>query len=102
MKWTLNTESSCASVVSLRTGDFIDQGVVQAFFQALSPVELDVYACAMAVQQAADQQADPRPSSNSLNGCVIKQLWRSVNSVGLTPEIAWVAVELGATLGGVA
>jgi DNA invertase Pin-like site-specific DNA recombinase len=39
-------------------GDFIDQGVVQAFFQALSPVELDVYARAMAVQQAADQQAN--------------------------------------------
>lgn len=39
-------------------GDFIDQGVVQAFFQALSPVELDVYVRAMAAQQTADQQAN--------------------------------------------
>lgn len=37
-------------------GDFIDQAVVQAFFQALSPVELDVYSRAMAAQKEANQQ----------------------------------------------
>jgi hypothetical protein len=32
--------------------------VVEAFFQALSPVELDVYARALAAQQQADQQIE--------------------------------------------
>ncbi len=36
--------------------DAVDAQVVEAFFQALSPVELDVYAHAVAAQQAEDQQ----------------------------------------------
>ena len=36
--------------------DPVDQHVVELFFQALSPVELDVYAAAVATQQATDQQ----------------------------------------------
>jgi DNA invertase Pin-like site-specific DNA recombinase len=36
--------------------DPIDMQVVEAFFQALSPVELDVYAAAVATQQATAQQ----------------------------------------------
>jgi hypothetical protein len=39
-------------------GDAIDLRVVEAFFQALSPVELDVYARAVADQQATDDQVD--------------------------------------------
>ena len=37
-------------------GDAIDLSVVEAFFQALSPVELDVYSHAIAAQQATDDQ----------------------------------------------
>ncbi|HJT56237.1 MAG TPA: recombinase family protein [Ktedonobacteraceae bacterium] len=36
--------------------DPVDAHVVEAFFQALSPVELDVYAAAVATQQATTQQ----------------------------------------------
>jgi DNA invertase Pin-like site-specific DNA recombinase len=36
--------------------DPVDRQVVEAFFQALSPVELDVYAAAVATQQATAQQ----------------------------------------------
>jgi DNA invertase Pin-like site-specific DNA recombinase len=36
--------------------DAVDAQVVEAFFQALSPVELDVYERAVAAQQAEDQQ----------------------------------------------
>lgn len=36
--------------------DPVDTQVVEAFFQALSPVELDVYAAAVATQQATTQQ----------------------------------------------
>jgi DNA invertase Pin-like site-specific DNA recombinase len=36
--------------------DPVDMQVVEAFFQALSPVELDVYAAAVATQQATTQQ----------------------------------------------
>src|SRR2546421_10237163 len=36
--------------------DPVDIQVVEAFFQALSPVELDVYAAAVAIQQATAQQ----------------------------------------------
>ena len=36
--------------------DPVDGQVVEAFFQALSPVELDVYAAAVATQQATAQQ----------------------------------------------
>ena len=36
--------------------DVVDAQVVEAFFQALSPVELDVYERAVAVQQMEDQQ----------------------------------------------
>jgi DNA invertase Pin-like site-specific DNA recombinase len=36
--------------------DPVDQQVVEAFFQAISPVELDVYAAAVATQQATAQQ----------------------------------------------
>ena len=37
-------------------GDPIDAGVVQAFFQALSPVELDAYARAVAAQQETEER----------------------------------------------
>jgi hypothetical protein len=36
--------------------DPVDERVVEAFFQALSPVELDVYAAAVATQQATAQE----------------------------------------------
>ncbi len=36
--------------------DPVDERIVEAFFQALSPVELDVYAAAVATQQAIAQQ----------------------------------------------
>src|SRR6266571_906302 len=36
--------------------DPIDEKIVEAFFQALSPVELDVYAAAVAIHQATAQQ----------------------------------------------
>ena len=36
--------------------DSVDQYVVELFFQALSPVELDVYTAAVATQQATTQQ----------------------------------------------
>jgi DNA invertase Pin-like site-specific DNA recombinase len=38
--------------------DAVDQYVVESFFQALSPVELDVYAAAVATQQATFQQIE--------------------------------------------
>ena len=38
--------------------DPVDGQVVQAFFQALSPIELDAYAQAMAAKQATDAQLD--------------------------------------------
>ena len=37
-------------------GDAVDPHIVQAFFQALSPVELDVYNCAVAAQQHTTEQ----------------------------------------------
>src|SRR5205823_12721127 len=36
--------------------DPVDERIVEAFFQALSPVELDVYTAAVATQQATAQQ----------------------------------------------
>jgi len=36
--------------------DAVDPQIVEAFFQALSPVELDVYARAVAAEQATDEQ----------------------------------------------
>src|SRR6266704_3278024 len=39
-------------------GDIVDLRVVETFFQALSPVELDVYSRAVAAQQATDDQVD--------------------------------------------
>jgi DNA invertase Pin-like site-specific DNA recombinase len=38
--------------------DWIDAAVVDAFFQALAPIELDVYARAVAAQRQADAQAE--------------------------------------------
>jgi DNA invertase Pin-like site-specific DNA recombinase len=38
--------------------DWIDAAVVDAFFQALSPIELDVYARAVAAQRHADAEAE--------------------------------------------
>jgi DNA invertase Pin-like site-specific DNA recombinase len=38
--------------------DWIDDAVVNAFFQALSPVELDLYARAMAAQQHTDEHVE--------------------------------------------
>jgi DNA invertase Pin-like site-specific DNA recombinase len=37
-------------------GDPVDAGVIEAFFQALSPLELDAYAQALAAQRETDQQ----------------------------------------------
>jgi DNA invertase Pin-like site-specific DNA recombinase len=39
-------------------GDAVDAVVVEAFFQALAPVELDAYAQAVAAQQAVDEQME--------------------------------------------
>ena len=39
-------------------GDPIDAQVVEAFFQALSPIELDAYARALATQKAADEKVN--------------------------------------------
>ncbi len=39
-------------------GDPIDERVVEAFFQALSPIELDAYAQALAAQKEADDKID--------------------------------------------
>src|SRR5215467_1868034 len=39
-------------------GDPVDQRVVEAFFQALAPVELDVYARAVAAQQSTQDQLE--------------------------------------------
>lgn len=38
--------------------DWVDATVVDAFFQALSPIELDVYARAVAAQQHTDEEAE--------------------------------------------
>jgi hypothetical protein len=38
--------------------DGIDAAVVEAFFQALSPIELDIYARAGAAQRHADEQTE--------------------------------------------
>ncbi len=38
------------------SADAVDRQIVEAFFQALSPVELDVYARAVAAEQASDEQ----------------------------------------------
>jgi hypothetical protein len=51
----------CASNITFLSGshipaDPVDVQVVEAFFQALSPVELDIYAAAVATQQATAQQ----------------------------------------------
>lgn len=74
-------------------GDFIDQGVVQAFFQALSPVELDVYARAMAVQQAADQQAN-RAQQQQLERLRYQAALAQRQFSRVDPENRLVAVEL--------
>jgi DNA invertase Pin-like site-specific DNA recombinase len=39
-------------------GDAVDEKVIEAFFLALSPIELDAYAQALSVQQAADEKLD--------------------------------------------
>jgi DNA invertase Pin-like site-specific DNA recombinase len=39
-------------------GDPVDEKVIEAFFLALSPIELDAYAQALSVQQAADEKLD--------------------------------------------
>jgi DNA invertase Pin-like site-specific DNA recombinase len=39
-------------------GDPVDQAVIQAFFEALSPIELDVYARALATHKHSADQAD--------------------------------------------
>jgi DNA invertase Pin-like site-specific DNA recombinase len=46
----------CVPVCQYIHADPVDERVVEAFFQALSPVELDVYAAAVATQQATTQQ----------------------------------------------
>src|SRR5437660_10269288 len=46
----------CVPVCQYIHADPVDQQVVEAFFQAISPVELDVYATAVATQQATAQQ----------------------------------------------
>src|SRR5437588_8765206 len=46
----------CVPVCEYIHADPVDQQVVEAFFQAISPVELDVYATAVATQQATAQQ----------------------------------------------
>jgi hypothetical protein len=38
--------------------DWIDEAVIEAFFQALSPIELDVYARALAAQREADEKTE--------------------------------------------
>src|SRR5213080_2521582 len=44
--------------------DPVDERIVEAFFQALSPVELDVYAAAVAAQQATAQQVSHAHQQN--------------------------------------
>src|SRR6266540_6358776 len=44
------------SVCQYIHADPVDEKIVEAFFQALSPVELDVYTSAVATQQATAQQ----------------------------------------------
>ena len=46
----------CVPVCQYIHADPVDIQVVEAFFQAISPVELDVYAAAVATQQATAQQ----------------------------------------------
>src|SRR5207247_3923361 len=46
----------CVPVCQYIHADPVDEKIVEAFFQALSPVELDVYAAAVATQQATAQQ----------------------------------------------
>jgi len=67
-KWSPSTNmvpaicvTICASNIMFLSGshipaDPVDVQVVEAFFQALSPVELDIYAAAVATQQATAQQ----------------------------------------------
>ena len=51
----LASEISCARLPTY-SGDAVDLSIVEAFFQALSPIELDVYSRAVAAKQKTIQQ----------------------------------------------
>ncbi len=59
--------------------DAIDQAIVLAFFQALSPVELDVYTRAVAAQQTQQAQID-HAKQQQLPASSTKQIWRNASS----------------------
>ena len=55
---TLSVNSTRCLSVNAFAADPIDAQVVDAFFQAFSPLELDLYERTLATQQAADEQID--------------------------------------------
>jgi DNA invertase Pin-like site-specific DNA recombinase len=74
-------------------GDPIDERVVEAFFQALSPIELDAYARAVAVQKEADEKIElaHRQQLERLR-YQVELAWRQFNRVD--PDNRLVAAEL--------
>ena len=67
--------------------DPIDAAVVQAFFAALSPLELDAYSRACRRNAKATKRSTV-PIANNLSGYGIKRLWQSGSSIRLIRTIA--------------
>ena len=68
--------------------DPIDARVVDAFFEAVAPAELDAWEQARAAQhEAAERSIAPRRSR--LSGCATRRCWPGVSSTGSIPTIAW-------------
>lgn len=74
-------------------GDPIDACVIEAFFQALSPIELDAYAQAMATQTETDDRAD-RAFRQQLERLRYEAAWAERQFNRVDPDNRLVAAEL--------
>ena len=85
--------------------DSVDQAVVQAFFQALAPVELDAYAHAMTtytaraqtLDHARQQQLERLPPTDG--GPATKQSWLDANSIVWILTTDWSPLSLSSVSG---
>jgi hypothetical protein len=82
-QWQVQREPVCQNIPA----ELIDEQVVQAFFQALSPIELDAYEQVLFARQATRKSSAPRPSSSS--GCCMKPPWQSASTIKSIRTIAW-------------
>jgi Recombinase zinc beta ribbon domain len=69
-------------------GDSVDPYIVEAFFQVLSAIELDVYSRAVATQQDTIDQVSHANGSRTWNVCATRRSLPSASSCALTLTIA--------------